>query len=239
MAAVERHSTDKRAVQILSAARDVFLAEGWDYFSMERIAEFLECSRPLVYKHFACKEEILLALAIESKRRRVLFYERAVNFAGRAREKFLALGEVESFLFERDLPIELFVASTALRAKTSKARQDKLKALDIQAILLGAGIIRQGIEAGELHLPPAMCPEDLLFCSWAIRWGAFNLIRSDTPLAQAGIAHPRQAVDHALGTMLDGYGWRPLSNEWDYRETRRRVHSESFPEEIVQGILNN
>jgi AcrR family transcriptional regulator len=206
---------------------------------MERIAEYLECSRPLVYKHFTCKEEILLALAIESKRRRVRFYQRAVDFAGRPREKFLAIGEVESFLFPRDLPVELFVASTALRAKTSRARQDDLKALDIQAIGLATGIIREAIDAGDLTLPGAMRAEDFLFCAWAIRWGAFNLIRSDTPLDQAGIAHPRQAADHALGTMLDGYGWRPLSSEWDYGETLARVRAEAFPAKIAREILNS
>lgn len=232
-------TADKRAGQILHAAREIFLSDGWDHFSIERIAESVDCSRPLVYKHFSCKEEILLALAIESKHRRVRFYERAVDFAGRPREKLLALGEVESFLFPRDLPVELFVASTSLRAKTSRERQDGLKELDVRAIALGAGIVREGIEAGDLVLPVEMRPEDFLFCTWSIRWGAFNIIRSDTPLRQAGVAHPRQAVDHALGTMLDGYRWRPLSNEWDYAKTRERVLAETFPRDVVGEILND
>lgn len=93
MPAVGYQRGAERATQILRAAREVFLADGWDHFSVERIAEFMECSRPLVYKHFSCKEEILLALAIESKSRRVRFYERAVMFRGRLREKMLAIGE--------------------------------------------------------------------------------------------------------------------------------------------------
>jgi para-nitrobenzyl esterase len=43
-------------------------------------------------------------------------------FPGHAREKMLAVGEVETFLSPRDLPVELFVASTCLRAKTSRRR---------------------------------------------------------------------------------------------------------------------
>ncbi len=239
MSAVDHQRVEGRAGQIMLAARELFLEEGWDHFSMERIAEFMECSRPLVYKYFSCKEEILLALAIESKWRRVRFYERAALFRGRAREKMLAQGEVETFLFPRDLPVELLVASTQLRAKTSRERQDELKVLDVRAISVGAAIVREAVSAGDLALPGNMRPEDLLFCMWASRWGAANIMRSDTPLEQAGVAHPAEAMGHALGNMLDGYGWRPLNNEWDYRATRQRAHAEVFTPEVVSEILKS
>lgn len=234
---VEHQKLEGRAGQILVAARELFLAEGWDYFSIERIAEFMECSRPLVYKHFSCKEEILLALAIESKWRRVRFYEKAVMWRGRPREKMLALGEVEDFLFPRDLPVELLVASTSLRAKTSRERQDVLKVLDVRSISFGAAIVREAVSMGDLVLPKQMRPEDMLFCTWAARWGTFNIVRSDTPLSQSGVMHPVPAMDHALGMMLDGYGWRPLTNEWDYRETRKRIRAEAFPPDFADEVL--
>jgi AcrR family transcriptional regulator len=228
---------DERAAQILTAAREIFLLRGWDHFSFEGIAEFLECSRPLVYRHFSSKEEILLALAIQSKRRRARFYERAVMFAGRAREKMLAVGEAEAFLSPRDLPVELFVTSACLRAKTSPRRQEEMKVLDVRTISLGAGIIREALGAGDLTLPPAMAPEDLLFITWATRWGALSLMRSDTPLAPAGVSQPALAVERSLGLMLDGYGWRPFSRDFDYKATRQRVREEVFPRELVDEIL--
>jgi AcrR family transcriptional regulator len=228
----------KRTTQILRAAREVFLADGWDHFSVERIAEFMERSRPLIYKHFSCKEEILLALAIESKARRVKFYERAVMFAGRLREKMLAIGEVETFLSPRDLPVELLVASAALRAKTSRQRQEELRVLDVRAISLGAGIIREAVAVRDLRLPGDLCPEDLLFFMWAARWGALNILRSDTPLELAGISHPTLSIEMSLALMLDGYGWKPLSTEWDYKATRQRVHAEAFPPALVSKILS-
>lgn len=237
MSTMEHQRLEGRAGQILMAARELFLSEGWDGFSVERIAEFMECSRPLVYKHFSCKEEILLALAIESKWRRVRFYEKAVMFRGRPREKMLSLGEVEVFLFPRDLPVELLVASTCMRAKTSRERQDELKVLDVRSISVGAAIVREAVAAGDVTLPKQMRPEDMLFCTWAARWGTFNIVKSDTPLAQSGVLHPVPAMDHALGMMLDGYGWRPLTNEWDYRESRTRIRAEAFPPEFVEEVL--
>jgi AcrR family transcriptional regulator len=237
MTTVGYPSTEGRATQILRAARELFLAQGWDHFSIERIAEFMECSRPLVYKHFTCKEEILLALAIESKRRRVRLVERAIGFGGKPREKMLAVAEVESFLMPRDLPVELFVASTNLRVKTSQARQVELKELDVHAVSLGASVIREAVSAGDLQLPAKMAAEELLFFMWASRWGAANIIESDTPLASAGVAHPWRSVELSLSILLDGYGWRPLSSAWDYKATRERVHRDSFPAAFVQGVL--
>lgn len=238
MPAVGYQRGAERATQILRAAREVFLSDGWDHFSVERIAEFMECSRPLVYKHFSCKEEILLALAIESKSRRVRFYERAVMFRGRLREKMLAIGEVETFLSKHDLPVELMIASARLRAKTSRERQDQLMLLDVRAISLGAGIIREAVAAGDLELPADLGPEDLLFFMWSSRWGALNIMRSDTPIEQAGILQPALSVEMSLGMMLDAYGWQPLSSEWDYKATRGRVHQEAFPPELVEQILS-
>jgi hypothetical protein len=72
-----------------------------------------------------------------------------------------------------------------------------------------------------------------------MRWGAFNLIRSDTPLEEAGMDRPRQIVDHSLARMLDSYGWRPLRTEWDYKATLERLRVEAFPEEVVTQILNS
>lgn len=227
----------RRAASILRAAREVFLERGWDHFSIERIAEYAECSRPLVYKHFSSKEEILLALAIESKSRRVRLFERAIDFKGRPREKMLAVGEVEEILFERDLPIEMFVASTALRAKTSIQRQEQLKVIDVRAVSMSASIIREAVAEGDLTLPAPMRPEDMLFALWAIRWGAANIIRSDTPIDHAGIQHPEGAVLYSLSAMLDGYKWRPLSSEMDYRATRERVYKEIFTREVLDEIL--
>jgi AcrR family transcriptional regulator len=232
-------ASTSRTRQILRIAREAFLQHGWDGFSIELIAEWMGCSRPLVYKHFPCKEEILLALAIQSKARRVELAERAVLFRGRPREKMLAIGELEGLLAPRDLPVELLVASTSLRAKTSRQRQDDLQALDVRAIGLTTSVVREAIADGDLTLPAKMCPEDLTFVLWASLWGASNLIFSDTPLQQAGVARPEYAQALSTGILLDGYGWRPLTSEWDYKETRRRVHAEAFPADLVARVLGS
>ncbi len=230
---------DSRAIQILRAARELFLKRGWDGFNMESIADASDCSRPLVYKHYACKEEVMLALALESKRRRERLCERALAFTGRPRERMLAVSEIEQVLVERDLPIEMFVASTQMRAKTSEYRQKELKRLELLALAPGIRVIKEALRVGDLVLPDNLTAEDFLFFLWASLWGAASIMRSDTPIHEEGITKPLVGVGVSIKVLLDGMGWQPLSTDWDYAATRERVYREAFPPEVVKEILQS
>jgi AcrR family transcriptional regulator len=63
----ERQTREKDIVRraILTAARDLFLAEGYPNVSMRKIAEQIEYSPGAIYSYFASKEDIFFALAEE------------------------------------------------------------------------------------------------------------------------------------------------------------------------------
>ena len=63
----ERHSRERENVRaaILTAARDLFLNEGYANVSMRKIAERIEYSPGAIYSYFASKEDIFFALAEE------------------------------------------------------------------------------------------------------------------------------------------------------------------------------
>ena len=63
----ERHSRERETVRsaILTAARSLFLAEGYANVSMRKIAEQIEYSPGAIYSYFASKEDIFFALAEE------------------------------------------------------------------------------------------------------------------------------------------------------------------------------
>lgn len=222
---------------ILRTARDLFLEEGWDGFSIERIAEQMRTSRPLVYAHYPCKEEILLALAIESKTKRLNLLELTLKFQGRPRERLTAMDLMEQFLAERDRPLEIFVTSARLRAKTSPERQQALSAAELRAQAVGAGVIREAVGAGDLVLPRNTTPDDLYFALWACIWGGVGIERSGFPYRESGITDPMRTVRRVLLVMLDGFGWRPLSREWDYRATCQRVEAEIFSTSAFQKLI--
>ena len=63
--------------------------------------------------------------------------------------------------------------------------------------------------------------------------------KADRRNPEIRVAEPALAVEGSLGLMLDGYGWQPLSSQWDYKRTRERAHAEAFPRDVVEEILNN
>jgi AcrR family transcriptional regulator len=66
----ERHEREREAVAraILDAARDLFVAEGYQNVSIRKIAEKIEYSPAAIYGYFPSKDDIFLALAEEGFR---------------------------------------------------------------------------------------------------------------------------------------------------------------------------
>ena len=66
----ERQEREREAVAraILDAARDLFVAEGYQNVSIRKIAEKIEYSPAAIYGYFASKDDIFLALAEEGFR---------------------------------------------------------------------------------------------------------------------------------------------------------------------------
>ena len=55
-----------RRLQLLRAAQDVFVAQGYHAAAMDDIAERAGVSKPVLYQHFPSKLELYLALLDES-----------------------------------------------------------------------------------------------------------------------------------------------------------------------------
>src|SRR5213080_292174 len=66
----ERQERDREAVRraILDAARDLFVAEGYQNVSIRKIAERIEYSPAAIYGYFPSKDDIFFALAEEGFR---------------------------------------------------------------------------------------------------------------------------------------------------------------------------
>jgi AcrR family transcriptional regulator len=66
----ERHERDRTRIRqsILTAARELFVAEGYRHVSMRKIAERIEYSPAAIYSYFPAKDDIFFALAEEGFR---------------------------------------------------------------------------------------------------------------------------------------------------------------------------
>jgi len=67
MTAAERRERDRahRRQAIITAARQLAEAEGWDAVTIRRLADQIEYSQPVLYSHFAGKADIIDAVAVE------------------------------------------------------------------------------------------------------------------------------------------------------------------------------
>jgi AcrR family transcriptional regulator len=67
MTVTERQQRDRarRRQAIITAARQLAEAEGWDAVTIRRLADQIEYSQPVLYSHFAGKGDIVGAVAVE------------------------------------------------------------------------------------------------------------------------------------------------------------------------------
>jgi len=66
----ERKSRERaeREGRIISAARVIAEKEGWDAVTIRRLAKEIEYSQPVLYSHFASRDAIVEAVAVEGFR---------------------------------------------------------------------------------------------------------------------------------------------------------------------------
>ncbi len=67
MSIEQRRERDRaeRQRRIITTARDLAEREGWDAVTTRRLAELIEYSQPVLYSHFANKDAIVAAVAVE------------------------------------------------------------------------------------------------------------------------------------------------------------------------------
>jgi AcrR family transcriptional regulator len=221
----------EREQAILETARPMLLRSGYHGLSMDRIAEALQYSKGTIYNHFPCKEEVILALGIQTLEKRTELFGRAAAFAGLPRERMCAIGvAVELFvrLYPDHFHVERLIRAGSIWEKTSQHRQMTLRACETRCMGMVSGIVRDGVAEGHLRLPEQSSPEDLVFGLWSLSLGAYSIIASSDSLVQLGIRSPAEAVRQNQILLIDGYGWRPLSPERNYDEVCRRIRRDIF-----------
>ena len=119
-----------RRLQLLGAAMDVFVAQGYHAAAMDEIAERAGVSKPVLYQHFPGKLELYLALLDESADELVKVVSEALESTSENRQRVPATfkafydyvagaGEEFRLVFESDLSNE-----PAVHARLEKTMHD-------------------------------------------------------------------------------------------------------------------
>jgi AcrR family transcriptional regulator len=210
------------------------LSGGYHGLNMDRIARELGCSKGTIYNHFSCKEEILIALANVTMDKRSGMFERAAAFRGSSRERMTAVGVAQE-LFVRLYPdhfkVEQIVRAASIWEKTSEKRRERLNAAEGRCMGITSGIVRDAVAHNDLDLAHVASAEEVVFGLWSMALGAFTLMLTSTSLQQIGVNDPAESLWKNYVALLDGFGWRPLSPDFDLAAARERIQREVFPEE--------
>lgn len=226
-----------REGRILHVARQLMQDGGYLGLSMDAIASELEYSKGTIYNHFPCKEEIIIALAIGTMEKRTEMFQRAASKPGLPRERLTGVGvAAEMFvkLYPEHFGVEQLIRSASIREKTSEKRRMAMHACEDRCMGIVAGVVRDAVSQGHLELRGDMTPEDLVFGLWSQTFGAYSIIATSDALPEHGVRDPYLCVRQNINMMLDGFGWSPLSTDYDFLSLFERLQTEVFPDECRQ-----
>jgi len=227
---IQNEARRKREEFILEHAREIANEHGLHALTLPLLAERSGYSKPTVYKYFPTQEDLIVAMAAQSTAIRVSYYEKALRFQGRPREKlsgigFLNFGPLHFYLREI-----LDVHINRLNHKASPERQKELFNNEKRVSEIVIELIREAVEIGDLILPENIDECQIFITMQSTILGSYVLRESDSEV-YSKLFNRNQLWSNDIGRIfLDGIGWRPLSSEWDYRATRKRFYQEVFPE---------
>jgi AcrR family transcriptional regulator len=217
---------------ILDHAQRVLLADGFQNLNLDALAEAVEYSKGTLYLHFKTKEDIALAVVTRAQKERADFFERALEFKGRSRERVRAIG-FACCHFANVYPdyynVEMMLKSQSFWEKADEARQHVYAMQGGRCFRAMHRLVTDGLREGDL---PAgkLASEQIVFAIASIAVGSHIMSRNSHALMLSGIEAPLEALCENVNILLDGLQWKPLSTELDYHAVDRRIKKEVFPE---------
>jgi len=232
---IQNEVKQKRETFMLDQARKIADAEGLHALTLPRLAEETGYSKPTIYKYFPTKEDLIAAIAAQSSAIRASYYERAVTFQARPREKLYGLNALNFGFLHPYFREMLDLHINRLNHQAGTACQKELFENENRVVEIVAGVIREAIENGDLKLPERIDEYQILFTLSSTTFGGYVMRESDSPVMKKWFDRIRFR-DGVFGEIvLDGLGWKPLSTEWNYSETKKRFFQEIFPELLEES----
>lgn len=224
-----------REEALLKVATKLLVERGWHRFTMEAVLSQAKLSRGTLYKHFRSREDLAMAIGVATGHPHLEFMQRASNYKGSTRARFLAITAAFR-LYDLINPqchllhMELF--RREIREKASAYWRESFLQNFYQTLSIPLSVIQQAVSCNELNAPTPDLPERLLFAAWSQLHGLGDLYKRGVPVnvvtSQRSIISMQDCV---LNHLLDGYGWKPLSHDYNYRSVTADVWQAVFPQE--------
>jgi AcrR family transcriptional regulator len=229
----KQREVKQRELHLLDVGRRMLIEHGYAGLSMDRLAEATEYSKGTIYQHFSTKEDLVTALACQSMEQRASLFDRVARFPGRPRERMEGIGvadELFARLYPQSFRSELIIKMANLEDRASTDRKGVLQAQEGRCLGVPLAILEEAVGVGDL---PATVPvSQVMLAVITLAVGTHTIVSNFRPLLdQIRVDDPFSALRANIRVLLDGFGWEPLSTEWDYAESHRRIIREVFADE--------
>jgi len=225
-----------REVELLDVAEAIMAHEGFSGLTMDKLVASCDYSKGTVYNHFSNKEDLFCALCIKSIRIIMSQTKRALAFEGSLREQCLALCYVQrlhSQLHPTLFLCVLLAKTPAVQERASVGRLALQSELEQEMTLLVDALFAKALAEGKIAQVGEDHIENLSFTMWSVCFGANALLIGARDAKAIARLNGDQALLFNLNALLDGIGWQPLSNSWDYQATWQRIATEIFSAEVA------
>ncbi|WP_144639389.1 TetR/AcrR family transcriptional regulator [Bordetella genomosp. 13] len=192
--------------QVIAAARELFLANGFEGTTMNMIAAQADVSKATLYAYYPAKEQVFLAVILDEKQR----LHEAVASIGRdgaksTREKLLQIGSTAVCGYTAPEHIAFFravIAATLRFPEIGRAIETDMRAPLREMV---AGIVADGVRVGELSCPDPQAAARMLLAM--MRGDMVMTMLFDHEAAQALRADMARHVQDCVDTFMRA--WRP------------------------------
>ncbi len=184
---------------ILACARDLCLKEGFEGFSMRKLARCVGVTAPALYRHYSGKEEVLADLVNEAYRLFAQYLYRALEGGTPAERLRLAGKGYFDFALENPAFYEALFASPDLVGLEQFSDETQAHACAIGQFWTDR--VRECMEAGILRRGD---PHRVAVTLWAHSHGLMNLyLRDLLPVDEAGL---RELAVTSFRFLMEGLG---------------------------------
>ena len=227
----ERERTAREEL-ILLHGRRLLLRDGYQNLNLDELARAIEYSKGTIYLHFATKEDLTLGIATRALRERANLFQRAALFKGSTRERIRAIGFscCEFAVSHRDyFHVEMMLKSVSFWEKASTERRQAHGLEAGRCFHSISGIVEDAIRSGDLPSHVTR-PAEVVFSLIATTMGSHIAAIQPELQLLCGIQDPITPVRRNQDIVCDGWGWKPLSGDWNYAATDARIRAEIFPD---------
>lgn len=222
----KQREIQEREELFLELARRIFLQEGYHALTIGRIARLTGFSKGTVYQRFACKEELMMELAIRACEDMIALMQQVAGIRGRPRERIVAIGraiELYAGRYFESLTIMAVIQEETIMDRVPAAQRQRKTDLELRFFDILIGIVRDAVDAGDLKMPTRCTAQSIALSLWALIDGWGHAVRGAVPLKHLGLGDAVVDVLRSAQFLMDGYGWRPLYRDWDYHRVEAEV----------------